>query len=102
MNVNALFLGKRIFETDHLIVVQHPKPTYSVHYLILPRQQIAGLRKLEPASGFWQDVPVAIQELREKKLSTNAGFRVIINGGAYQDIPLLHLHFVSGDQHDQP
>ena len=100
VNLNSLFLGDKIYETDHLFVVRHPKPAYPIHYLILPKEQIAAAVEIEPDSLFWYDVPGAIKALVKEFIPQGTGYRIITNGGAYQDIPLLHIHFISGENHE--
>lgn len=97
VNLNSLFLGDKIYQTDHLFVVRHPKPAYKIHYLILPKDQIANVNEIEADSMFWNEVPGAIQSLVDNTIGNNDGYRIITNGGSYQEIPILHIHFVSGE-----
>ena len=97
VNLSSLFLRDKIFQTDHLFVVQHPKPAYPVHFLILPKEKIADAIEIDADSNFWQEVPKAIQALVERTISEGDGYRIITTGGTYQEIPLFHIHFVSGD-----
>lgn len=80
-----------------MFVVQHPKPAYPVHFLILPKEQTANVLEMDEDTKFWQEVPKAIHALVETAISEGDGYRIITNGGAYQEIPLLHIHFISGD-----
>ena len=100
VNFSSLLLREKLYESDHLYVVQHPKPAYQVHYLILPKQPIANVLEVDAESDFWSEVPQAIQILVTDLLNDDEGYRLITNGGAYQDIPLLHIHFISGDTLD--
>lgn len=78
-------------------MVQHPKPAYPVHFLILPKEQIPNVLEIAVDTKFWQEVPKAVQVLVDRTISEGNGYRIITNGGAYQEIPLLHIHFISGD-----
>jgi diadenosine tetraphosphate (Ap4A) HIT family hydrolase len=97
LHFNKLIFGKTIFENDHLFVVRHPQPAYPVHCLILPKTDITTVLELNQKSAFWQEVPAALHFLVEKLIPSGDGYRIIANGGAYQEIPLLHLHFISGE-----
>lgn len=101
VNLNTLFLGDKVYQSDHLFVVEHPKPAYPVHYLILPKSEIANAMELAQDSMFWQEVPGAIQALVKTTIPEGDGYRIITNGGTYQEIPLLHIHFISGDNNER-
>ena len=38
-----------------------------------------------------------VQVLVEEYHLENPGYRLIVNGGSYQDFPLLHFHLISED-----
>jgi len=89
---------KRLRETDTLLAFHHPKPAYPFHVLLVPKKAIARLEDLDAVdSVFLSDLFSAVQSLvQEFKLAEN-GYRLIVNGGAYQDFPHLHFHLISGD-----
>jgi diadenosine tetraphosphate (Ap4A) HIT family hydrolase len=45
---------------------------------------------------FLADVLEAVGVLVETFSLTEKGYRLILNGGAYQEMPQLHFHLVSG------
>jgi histidine triad (HIT) family protein len=100
VNLNSLFLGEKLFQTDQLFVVCHPKPAYQVHLLILPKKPIASLVELHQCPDFWNQVPQVITALVKTYIPEGEGYRIITNGGTYQEIPILHLHFISGENID--
>ena len=75
----------------------HPRPAYPVHILLVPKRPLTALTDLSPADAdFMTDLFAAAQSLiAEFNLETN-GYRLITNGGPYQDIPHLHFHLISG------
>jgi histidine triad (HIT) family protein len=87
---------KRLRETEALLAFYHPKPSYRFHVLLVPKKSIASLAHLTPAdAAFLTDVALAAQSIvHEFRLDA---YRLICNGGAYQDVPQLHFHLVSGD-----
>jgi histidine triad (HIT) family protein len=89
---------QRLRETPTLLAFHHPKPGYAVHILLVPKRSIASLTELKPEdSAFTVDLFQTVQSLvAELGLETH-GYRLICNGGAYQDVPILHFHLVSGD-----
>lgn len=84
----------RLKETDSLIAFYHPQPSYATHVLIVPKRARRDLTKLTDAdSDFMRDLfSVTASLVQELHLPA---YRLICNGGAYQDIPQLHFHLVS-------
>jgi histidine triad (HIT) family protein len=92
---------QRLRETQTLMAFHHPKPSYPFHVLLVPKRAIASLKELDPKdSVFLADLYSTVQSLVEEfQLSA---YRLIVNGGEYQDFPQLHFHLVSnvGAQQD--
>ena len=85
---------KRLRETSNLLAFYHPSPDYKVHIIIVPKQQIPTLANLDPNNtAFLTDLYSTVQGL-VKELDLKA-YRLIVNGGEYQDFPHLHFHLVS-------
>ena len=88
---------ERIIETPTLLAFYHPTPAYPLHILLVPRKPIASLAELDPAvdADFLSDVFVTAQKLVRQFNLGKDGYRLIVNGGKYQDFPYLHFHLVS-------
>jgi len=85
--------ARRLRETDTLLAFFHPKPTYPFHVLLVPKQAVSNLMELDPAATFLTDLFATVQSLvTEFKLPA---YRLIVNGGEYQDFPQLHFHLIS-------
>ena len=88
---------KRLRETETLIAFRHPKPSYPVHILLVPKKAIGSLADLTPAdNAFLADVFRTVPELAAELKLTASGYRLIVNAGAYQDVPQLHFHLIAG------
>lgn len=92
---------KRLRETDSLLAFFHPRPDYPFHVIIIPKKAIRSFsdpstssgQRLDPADPFLADLVSAAQSLvAEYHLSA---YRLIVNGGEYQEFPHLHFHLVS-------
>ena len=84
---------KRLRETEALLAFFHPRPSHPFHVLLLPKQPVRSLADLEPASPFLADLIAAAQSIvAEYHLPA---YRLILNGGEYQDFPHLHFHLIS-------
>jgi diadenosine tetraphosphate (Ap4A) HIT family hydrolase len=88
---------KTILETEHTLVIQHPSPIYQLHLLILPKAGWRNLSEVDGTSPFWSELPGLVERLAVESKLENKGYRLIINSGEYQDVELLHVHFVSGE-----
>lgn len=88
---------KRLRETETLMAFYHPQPAYPVHILIVPKRAVAGVPALSPAhTDFLLDLFQTVQSLVSQLELEKPGYRLIVNGGAYQEFPHLHFHLVSG------
>jgi histidine triad (HIT) family protein len=85
---------KRLRETDTLMAFYHPKPSYPFHVILVPKKQIRTLIELDPNdSAFFRDLYSAVQSLVDE--FHLKAYRLIVNGGEYQDFPHLHFHLIS-------
>ena len=85
---------KRLRETDTLLAFYHPRPSYDFHVLIVPKKSVASLQEFDSNdSAFLTELYSTVQSLIDEfHLSA---YRLIVNGGEYQDFPQLHFHLIS-------
>lgn len=94
---------KRLYETERLVAFEHPSPSYPVHILLVPKAALPGLEALDASdAALLAEVFGAVQVLVRQLGLEPTGYRLIANGGAYQDIPQLHFHLVSGSPAAKP
>ncbi len=86
---------KRLRETDTLLAFHHPKPSHPFHVILVPKKDIRSFADLEPADPFLADLVTTVQSLVAEYHLT--AYRLIVNGGEYQDFPHLHFHLISDD-----
>jgi histidine triad (HIT) family protein len=85
---------KRLRETETLMAFYHPKPAYPFHVLLVPRRAVLSLRELDAKdTAFLADLYSTVQDLVEE--FHLPAYRLIVNGGEYQDFPQLHFHLIS-------
>jgi len=84
----------RLRETERLMAFYHPKPAYPFHVLIVPKKAVASLAELGPEdAAFLTELISTVQSLVEEfKLPA---YRLIVNGGEFQDFPQLHFHLIA-------
>jgi histidine triad (HIT) family protein len=93
-HMSFIIPANRLRETEHLLAFKHPKPAYAFHVLIVPKKAVASLAELDAAdAGFLTELFQTAQGLvTEYRLPA---YRLIVNGGDYQDFPQLHFHLIS-------
>lgn len=95
--MSSLLPVDKLRQTPALLAFYHPRPSYPVHILIVPRRPVDNLLALSPEdSDFLVELFDTVKSLVVELGLEPLGYRLIVNGGAYQDFPLLHLHLVSG------
>jgi len=68
-----------------------------VHILLVPKKELASLADLTPDDdAFLVELFQAVQSLVAELDMEGPGYRLIVNGGGYQDVPQLHFHLASG------
>jgi histidine triad (HIT) family protein len=87
----------RLRETATLIAFHHPKPDYPLHVILIPRKAIDTLVDLDPVDDapFLTDLFATVQSLVKEFHLGESGYRLIVNGGKYQEFPHLHFHLIS-------
>jgi len=87
---------KRLRETETLLAFYHPKPNYQFHVLLVPKKSVVSLKEFDTNdSVFLTDLYATVQSLVNEFHLT--AYRLIVNGGEYQDFPQLHFHLISDD-----
>lgn len=98
-HMSFLLPVERLRETTTLVAFHHPRPSYPVHILIVPKRQIRDFMALKTSDAdFLHDLAPTVQSLVKELGLAMVGYRLITNGGPYQDIPQLHFHLISGGQ----
>jgi histidine triad (HIT) family protein len=98
---SGLLPVERLFETDYLVAFKHPQPVYKFHILIVPKKAIPDLAALSAqgeafVNQFMNDLLNCVSWLVVDFGLKDQGYRLIVNGGGYQEVPELHFHLVSG------
>jgi len=93
----SLFIPvQRLRETPTLVAFYHPQPSYPVHILIVPKRAISDLLAIGPADQpFLADLFRCVRELVLELQLDKQGYRLIANGGSFQDIAQLHFHLIA-------
>jgi len=89
----------KLYETKLVLAFYHPKPAHSTHILIVPKRAIKSFADLsETDLPVVNDVIITAQHLVQELQLAEKGYRLLVNGGAYQDVKQIHFHLVSDHQ----
>jgi len=86
---------EKIKETERVLAYYHTKPNWTVHIVIIPKQHVARLVELQDMSVIQEIFEIA-QEIIKEKGFADSNYKIITNGGSFQDSQHLHFHLVSG------
>jgi histidine triad (HIT) family protein len=97
-NMSFILPVKRLRETEWWVAFHHPQPEYPVHILLVTKGGISSVMDIpgEQAAEILRDLLLIVQSL-VLEFQLGDGYRLVTNGGKYQDIPILHFHLVAGE-----
>jgi histidine triad (HIT) family protein len=87
---------ERLRETGTLVAFHHPRPSHALHILLVPKEPFGSLMELPPeATEFMRDIVETVQLLVQQFHLEERGYRLVANGGRYQEVPYLHFHLIA-------
>ena len=97
--MTTLMPVNKLYETKLVLAFYHPKPAHNIHILIVPKRAISSFADLsETDLPVVNDVILTAQHLVKELQLAEKGYRLLVNGGAYQDVKQIHFHLVSDQQ----
>jgi histidine triad (HIT) family protein len=96
--INREIEPKFIFENDVVVAFYDIHPRADIHILIVPKKHIDGFLDIsnDDQESIMEMIKVA-QNLTNEHKSAKIGYRMVFNGGKYQEVPHLHWHLL-GDR----
>lgn len=93
----------KIDDGERVVVFPHPEPLWETHLLAVPKLRLSSFMVIDFHTTIHQHTIIdtfrAMQRVAiQQRLSE---YTVLVNGGAYQDVPQAHFHIVSGVSTDQ-
>jgi histidine triad (HIT) family protein len=87
----------RIYDGPFLVAFYHPQPVYSIHILMVPKQDLSSIDALDEIhTGLLFEIFKAARQIALKLGLVESGYRLIVNNGNYQEFPQFQIHFVAG------
>lgn len=95
-----VFSGKvnveKVKETDNILAFYHTKPSWTLHIVIVPKEHIVNLVEASPE--LVKEIIVVAQDIIKTLKLDAKNYKLITNGGSFQDSQHLHFHLVSGNK----
>ena len=87
---------QRLRETPTLLAFHHPRPSHPLHILLVPKRPLRSLADLgAEESEFLVELFETVRSLVAEFDLEKCGYRLIANGGKYQEVAHLHFHLVA-------
>lgn len=79
-----------------MLAFHHPQPSHPTHILIIPKRSYKSILDVPSSdSSFIHDLLHIVGDLVREFGLEERGYRLVTNGGAYQDVNHLHFHLIS-------
>lgn len=84
---------KKVFENERIIAIEDIAPVAPIHFLIMPKKEIAGLQAMQTEDlPLLQEIVAVAQKLAEE-YNIEDGYRLLTNNGPLAGQTVFHLHF---------
>ncbi|MCP4363025.1 MAG: HIT domain-containing protein [Chloroflexi bacterium] len=96
-HLTAVMPLNKITETEQFTLFHHPQPTWDTHLLAVPKQSLRSFASLDLQDRLVQEMITAVFQTMHKTAADLKlrPYTLLINGGAYQDVPQLHWHLLN-------
>lgn len=89
---------KRLRDTSTLMAFFHPQQSHKLHILIVAKQKYETILDIPPDEiEFKKDLFDTVKSLIKEYNLEEGAYRLIMNGGDYQDVDHLHFHLIADD-----
>lgn len=101
-NLSDIIPINKIIRDDKVVVFEHPSHFWKEHYLLVPKRNIRRFIDIDFDSSNISEAILQIFIVAQRLVVDNhigkmsGNFGLLVNGGAYQDIPQVHFHLAAG------
>lgn len=87
---------KFIYESEGVVAFHDIKPRAKTHILVVPKKHIPTFLDIKVDDQvLLSEMLSVLQNFTKEKVSGKIGYKVVVNGGQYQEVPHLHWHFLA-------
>jgi len=88
--------SKKEYEDDNVLVFRNIDPIAEIHLVIIPKNHVKTFMDLQ---GEMNSLVKATQKIIEN-LGIDSGYKLVVNGGKYQQVSHFHWHLLAGKMAD--
>lgn len=89
---------EQIVETDNVLAFYHTKPSWTFHVVVVPKKHMLNL--LDADQSTLNEILEVIKRVIMKNNLAASNYKIVTNGGSFQDSKHLHFHILSGEKID--
>lgn len=82
------------YEDDKILAFNTIEPVAAVHILVIPKDHIVDLSDTKNIELLGSIQKIAAQLANKKGVA--GGYKIVLNGGRYQEVKHLHYHLLGG------
>ena len=84
---------KSVLPNKDVFVFHHPQPCYDHHLILSPKRPVRNLQQMaaDEWSGYLSKIWMAAMEVHEKRSDVYKSFKLVANGGKYQEVQQVHF-----------
>ena len=86
----------KVEETDNVLAYHHTKPVWMTHIVVIPKEHVVRITDLNDLS-IINEIFSVLQSIINKLKLDETNFKIVTNGGSFQDSKHLHFHLLSGE-----
>ncbi len=84
---------EKVYEDEKIIAIKDIHPVAPIHFLIMPKKEIANLQALEPEDYYLLGEIVRVAQKLAEEYEIIEGYRLLTNNGPESGQTVFHLHF---------
>lgn len=94
---------EKVYEDEEILVIKDIHPVAPIHFLIIPKKEIANLQAMQPEDYYLLEKVVHIAQKLAEEYDIVEGYRLLTNSGpeAGQTVFHLHFHLIGGRRLDR-
>jgi histidine triad (HIT) family protein len=94
--VSGVLPADKEYEDETVIAFRDIRPEAPIHIIVIPKKHISSIVEAYPED---QEVLGKIQLIIKNlvlQLNIQSGFKILVNGGKFQEVPHIHYHLLGG------
>lgn len=101
-NLSNIIPLNRLVSNDRVVAFEHPSHFWEEHFLVVPKKSIRRFLDIRFDESAQANAILEVFSTGQQLVKSNSvleqkgNFSLLVNGGAYQDVPQIHFHLAAG------